>query len=123
MWKSISLALLGASLGGWLGYHAFFWAYKQDFYAMILPGALVGFGASFARCRLLVIPIVCALGALALGFFAEWRARPFIADGSFAYFVSNLGKLKPMTWIMISLGGVLAFWLPFSHRRRNPRFA
>ena len=117
MWKSISFALLGALLGGLLGYHAFFWAFKQGFYAMILPGALLGLGASFARCRHRAIPIVCALGALWLGLFTEWRGRPFLADGSWSYFVSHLGKLKPMTWVMISLGTVLAFWLPFSQRR------
>ncbi|MFT4637441.1 MAG: hypothetical protein ACI8T1_000750 [Verrucomicrobiales bacterium] len=110
--KSIGQALAGGILGGFLGYHAFFWAYKQGFYAMILPGALIGFGASFAYCRHLAIPIVCALGALGLGLFTQGQ----ITNGSWSYFISNLAKLKTMTWVMISLGSALAFWLPFSKR-------
>ncbi len=116
MGKSVIIALLGAALGGVLGYQAFVWILKYGFYAMILPGVLLGLGASFGRCRLLAIPILCGLAALALGLFTEWRTRPFNADKSLSYFLSHLQDLTPVTWIMVLAGGFLGFWIPFRAR-------
>ncbi len=118
MIKSIGLALLGAVVGGAIGHFVFLWIAKQGFYAMILPGALVGFGATFGKARHVSVPIICGVLALALGYFSEWRFAPFIKDGSLDYFVKNISKLKPVTNLMIIVGGILGFWIPF---RRQPR--
>ena len=112
------LALAGAALGGWLGLMIFLWLGGQGLYGLMIPGALLGVGASLFRNRSLVVPIVCGLGALALGLYAEWRLLPFVADKSLEYFLSNLQALKPITIIMISVGALFAFWLPFSQWRR-----
>ncbi len=103
--------LFGAAVGGTVGYFAFAWILSQGFYAMILPGAAVGlgFGAS-TRERSTVYKFVSAILALGLGFFAEWRFFPFVKDGSFTYFVTHVHQLRPVSLLMIALGGVFAFW-------------
>ena len=116
--KSAIIALAGAAAGGVVGYHVFFWVMKYSFYPMILPGALIGFGASFGRTRILLIPVLCALAALGLSLYLEWRTRPFTTDPSWNYFISHFRLLTPVTWIMIGLGTFLAFWLPFRSRSR-----
>ena len=116
MSKSIVISLIGAALGGWLGYHAFYWIMKHGFYAMVVPGALIGLGASFGGGRQVAVSIVCGLMALALGFFLEWQIKPFIADGSWTYFVTHLHQIKPVPWVMIILGALFAFWIPYRRK-------
>jgi hypothetical protein len=108
---SVALGLIGAVIGGAFGYLGFFWIARQGFYALILPGTLMGLGCGLlSRRKMLVLGIVCAVGALALGVFAEWRFAPFIADRGFGYFLTHLHQLRPVTLILIGLGGVLGFW-------------
>lgn len=103
---------IGAVIGGVLGYLIFMWIARQGLYAMMLPGALLGFGcAAASRLSSNGLGIACAVAALGLGIFSEWKFAPFVADDSFGFFVSHLLELKPMTLIMIALGGVLAYWL------------
>ncbi len=59
--------LAGALAGGLIGYFAFLWIARQGFYALVLPGALVGIGASLAPNRSLAMCVVCGVLALALG--------------------------------------------------------
>lgn len=108
--SALVLGLIGATIGGVLGYLLFAWIVSQGFYAMILPGAALGLGFKLgARRHRASYGVVCAVLALMLGIFAEWRHFPFVADGSFGYFVTHLQQLKPMTWIMIAIGCVFAF--------------
>jgi hypothetical protein len=116
--KNNLLALAGAAAGGALGYFAFFWIAQQGFYALVLPGGLLGLGAGVVLNRSIVVAIVCCLAATALGIFTEFRFRPFIKDDSFPYFISHVFDLQPITLIMIALGGFVGFWVPF--RRREP---
>ena len=104
--------MAGALLGGVLGWFAFGWLMNQGFYGLALPGALVGFvcgivsrGVSWTNA------VVCAVLAAILGIVLEWRHRPFIADESFGYFVAHLHELQGLTWLMIALGAVFAFWI------------
>ena len=108
---SWTLGLLGAAVGGALGYLAFFWIAGQGFYGLVLPGAALGFG-----CELLSggksygLGIVCGLLALVLGLLTEWRFAPFVADGSLSYFLTHLGDLKAFTLMSLAAGGLFAFW-------------
>ncbi len=112
---SVGLALrglAGAVAGGIVGYFAFAWLAGQGFYALMLPGALLGLGcATLLRKSSNVAGILCGLAAVPLGVFCEWSAFPFVADGSLAFFVTHLHDLRPMTMIMLALGAVFAFWL------------
>lgn len=108
--RTIALGLLGAALGGGVGYFAFFWAARQGFYALILPPALLGLTAGyFARCRSTPLAIVCALAGLALGLYTEWQRAPFIADKSFSYFLTHVHQLKPFTLLLLALGVFMCY--------------
>ena len=105
--KRSVLMLVGAVAGGLLGYVGFLWIARQGFYALVLPGGLLGLGASLFAKRSTALCIVCGLLALALGVLAEWQFAPFIKDGSLGYFVTHLHQLKPITVIMIAAGAFI----------------
>jgi hypothetical protein len=106
-----ALALTGAVVGGGVGYVAFGWLAGQGFYALALPGVLLGLGAALpARRRAMALAVACGVLALALGVFAEWQHFPFAKDGSLGYFLTHLLDLRPLTWILIALGGFCGFW-------------
>ena len=69
-----------------------------------------------ANARSLTLAISCGLLALVLGVFAEWKHFPFTKDGSFNYFVTHLFDLRPLTLIMIALGGLGGFWFAWRGR-------
>lgn len=104
--------LAGAAIGGAIGYAIFFWMAEQGFYALALPGALLGWGCSIlSKRRSLTLATVCAVLALALGVVTEWRFAPFVKDESLGYFLTHMHDLKPVTLLMIGIGGALALWL------------
>jgi hypothetical protein len=107
------LVLVGAVAGGALGYFAFFWIAAQGFYGLIVPGALLGLGAGIAKNRSVVLAVVCGLGAVALGLFTEWRFAPFREDESLGFFLRHVQDLKPVTLLMIAVGGLIGFWIPY----------
>ena len=106
------LSLIGAVVGAALGFFAFGWILRQGLYAIMLPGALLGFGASLtAPRRSQVRGILCGVAALAVGLFAEWHYRPFVADESLGYFLTHVGDLLPIAKIMILVGALLGYWI------------
>jgi hypothetical protein len=115
--KQLFLVLCGAAAGGILGYFAFFWIAAQGFYGLALPGGLLGLGAGIGKSKSIVVAVCGGLAATALGLFAEWRYAPFIADESLSYFLVHVYQLKTITLIMILVGGVVGFWVPY---RRMP---
>jgi quinol-cytochrome oxidoreductase complex cytochrome b subunit len=116
--KQLFLALGGALAGGILGYFAFFWTATQGFYALVLPGGLLGLGAGIVINRSILVALSCGLLATALGLFTEWRFAPFTNDASFVNFLANVHHLKPVTLVMILLGGLIGFWVPY-HRMES----
>ena len=115
--KQQVLALIGAMVGGLIGYFGFLWIAHQGFYALVLPGGLLGLGASLFPTRSTGVCILCSVLALALGFLAEWQFAPFIVDRSLGYFLTHIHQLKPITLIMIATGTLIGFWAPFSRRQ------
>ena len=111
--KKDVLVLLGAVVGGVLGYAGFFWLRRHGFYGLILPGGLLGIGAGVFKTKSRYVSVICGLLALALGFFTEWRRAPFAADESLGYFISHVYKLDSITLFMIALGSLIGFWIPF----------
>src|SRR5207237_1668610 len=91
--RSISwwvLSVLGAVLGGCLGYYIHVWLVEtHGLLALMLPGGMIGLGAGlFVRRRSYLFAALCALGAFFLGLYAEWHFWPFIKDERFAYLVA-----------------------------------
>lgn len=118
--RTLMLGLLGAAVGGALGYHAFFWIAGQGFYALAVPAGLLGLGAGFcARQRCAPLAATCGVAGLALGLFTEWRFAPFAADGSFSYFIAHVHTLRPMTLIMLGVGAFLGYRLALGWDRKS----
>ena len=111
-------------MGGAVGYLAFGWLVRQGFYAPAIPGVLVGVGGGLlARQRSHVLAAICAASATVLCLFAEWRHFPFVRDERLGYFLTHLNDLKPLTMIMVALGGFAGFWFVWRARpaqRSNP---
>ncbi|MBI5757255.1 MAG: hypothetical protein HZA46_01910 [Planctomycetales bacterium] len=116
--KRTFLVLAGAVVGGVLGYFAFFWMRRRGFYGLILPGGLLGLGAGVAQNRSTRLAVVCGLLATALGLFTEWQYAPFRKDDSLSYFLLHVHELEPVTLMMVAVGGVMGFWIPY---RRNDK--
>jgi hypothetical protein len=116
--KNLLAGLAGALAGGAVGYFAFIWIARQGFYALMLPGALAGFGASLVvNNRSVLRGVLCGVFAVGLGLFAEWRFAPFIKESSLGYFLTHLGQLQPITLLMIAGGGTLGYWLALGKER------
>jgi hypothetical protein len=119
--RPIALGLLGAAVGGCLGYFAFFWIARQGLYALILPPALLGGAAGIcARQRSSILAIVCGVAGLALGLLVEWRFAPFIADATLGYFITHVHQLRPLTLIMLALGTVISYRLALGYSQPTP---
>jgi hypothetical protein len=110
--KDNLLALAGGLVGGALGYYAFFILAKQGFYALAVPGTLIGLGAGVGKNHTTLVPAICGIGALLLGLYTEFSFAPFVDDDSLGYFVRHLHQLRSMTWIMILIGVGIAFYVP-----------
>lgn len=124
------LALLGGIIGGAIGYFIFFYAIKQGLYPMVLPGALVGLGCgAMSGMKSKTLGAFAGLSALLLGIVIEWQFAPFDKDRSFAFFIANLGNLRTMTLVLITIGALLGFafgmgrergvWLRRTEKSRN----
>lgn len=109
----VAKGLLGAVLGGVVGYYAFLWIGSQGFYALPLPPVLLGWGAARAAGQKSVwLARLCAVAGLIVGLWSEWRFRPFLADNSLPYFLSHLHELEIITWLMLALGVYFSYKLP-----------
>ena len=105
------LGLLGGAVGGFLGYLGFVWLLKQGYYAVALPGVLLGiFAGLLAPRRSWPLALLCGVLALGLGLFAEWQNHPFTADPGLDYFLQHLGDLKTLTHVMLGVGTLAGFW-------------
>ena len=116
--KQALLTLGGAIAGGVLGYFAFFWLARQGFYALALPGGLLGLGAGLGKNRSVALAVLCGLAAVGLGLFTDWHFFPFAKDESLQFYLLHIHDLSPVTLLMIAAGGAIGFYVPF--RRIEP---
>ena len=107
----IVLGVVGALVGGAVGHFLFLAMATRGYYAMVLPGSLVGLGCGLLSGRRSV-PLGIACGALGLvvSIFTEWRHAPFVRDTSLSFFLKHLHKLSGVSLIMILVGAAFAFW-------------
>ena len=117
---NMARGLLGAVVGGTLGYFVTGWLARQGLYAIALPGVGIGVGAGLMVTKRCVgVAIACGLLALALCVFTEWMNFPFVRDNSFNYFLRHLGDLKTWTKIMIGLGAFAGYWFALTTGRKR----
>jgi hypothetical protein len=114
--------IAGAVIGGALGYAVFFALARQGFYAMVLPGALLGLGCGLlSGTKSMSLGVVCAVLGLALGIYTEWRFAPFKADDSLTFFITHLFDLNNIKLIMIAVGALAAGWFGLGRERYGRR--
>jgi hypothetical protein len=111
--KNLMLLFVGAVLGGVIGYWGFVWFASQGFYAMVLPGGLIG--AGIGKSKSIWPATLCCVAALALGLFTEYR---FEGANSLGDFLRHIPELPPATLLMIAAGAFLGFWVPFRRIER-----
>lgn len=117
--KSNLLALGGAVVGGIAGYALFVWLLKQGLLGLAIPGGILGLGAGIVKNKSILVAIICGVLATALGLFGAWSNLDVAGGDDFFVFLKHLGELKPLTLIMIGLGGFIGFWVPFRSRVRT----
>ena len=107
------LGAVGAAVGGVIGYYLFAWIATQGFYGLMIPGGLLGFGCGLlSRHHSELRGIACGLAAFVLGLYGEFRVFPFSKDpDSLDYFLRHLGDLRPLTWVMLIVGSLIAYYL------------
>ena len=88
------------------------------FYAIGLPGGVLGLAAGIPRSRSPMAGVLCGLLATIAGLLTEYQFAPFVADGSLRYFLVHVSELQPLTLVSIGTGGLIAFWVPFRRRIR-----
>src|SRR5262245_61520359 len=85
------LGLVGAIIGGVLGFYTFRWLVGHGFYGLAIPGAFLGLGCSLlARHSSIPRGIACGVAALVLSLYTEWTFQTFVADGSFSYMITHI---------------------------------
>jgi uncharacterized membrane protein len=105
------LGLVGAAIGGVIGYYGFFLLTREGFYGLALPGALLGLGCgALSGGQSSSLGLVCCGLACLLGIFTEWKFRPFVADDGFTFFVAHIHDLSHTTLFMMALGGFFGYW-------------
>lgn len=122
--RSWILGLLGAAIGGVVGWFGYTFLLGQGFYALMLVAWPMGLGASLgARRRSVALATVVAAAALAAQLWAQYATSSFTdgpprAEQTLGYFLSRLGDLRPMTYVMLVLGTAFTFW--FALGRETP---
>lgn len=103
--------LIGAVMGGVFGYFLYKLGLQQGLKAGVVPGALVGLGSGLLSSRSSQARgLICGLGALGLGIFAEWWNAPFLDDRSLGFFLTHMNHLPYLVIIMILLGTFLGYY-------------
>lgn len=114
------LGIAAALAGAAIGYVSVALIARQGFHAIVLPAALPGlFAGLVARNRSVRWAILYALIGVVAAVFTEWKYWPFVADGSFGYFVRHLGRLPPAVTIVIGVGAILSGVLSINLGRRR----
>lgn len=105
------LGLVGAAVGGVLGFYTFGWLEYHGFYGLAIPGAALGLGSGLlAQHRSSARGLACAAGAFGLSIFTEWKFHPFLEDDRFSFMITHMKDLKSVTLLMIAIATVVAYW-------------
>jgi len=116
--RNLLLGLLGATVGGVVGYFGFVWGLHQGLYALMLPGGLIGIGGGLlVKDRSVLRAMLCGIFAACLGLFTEWHHAHFIADPSLGYFLTHIHQLRGLTLLMLAAGTGFAAWLSLGRQR------
>ncbi len=109
--------LVGAAIGGAIGYFAFL-GLHPTWFAGVLPGVLVGLGFGlFSGQRSLLYGFLCALLALALGLFIEWKF--FDNNKNFLHTITHIQDIELYHLICYGLASLGSLWFGLGWWRRK----
>ncbi len=112
--------LLGAAVGGAIGYGAFLLVEAQEVRALAIVGACLALGAGLAApCRRLMWGVVIGILAVVVTMFVEWHHYPFRSDESLAYFVTHIASLSNKSKLTYALVGAAGLWFGMGRNRRG----
>lgn len=102
--------IVGAIVGGVIGFLLFKWLLSQGFYAGMLPGGFIGagFGIGAARHMGWAAAILCATGGLVFGCWAD-AATNDPAQNLWEY-IGDYPLIPNSNKIMIALGALASGW-------------
>jgi hypothetical protein len=104
------LGLVGAALGGVLGFYTYCWIVSKGMVGGMIPGAFLGLGCSLlARHSSFARGVVCGVAGLVLGFFADWKTN--VTTDTFLEYLQDVKNVNQVILLMILLGAAIAFWL------------
>lgn len=100
--------LIGALVGGLVGFAVTWLAHLGNFSLLAAAGGGVAIGAgSRAVPRSLPWTIGITLLAMAFAVFTAWFFNPFKADPSLGYFLANLGSTNMPTKVSLAITAIL----------------
>ena len=109
----------GALVGAVAGHFIFMYLADRGVFGFAIPGAMVALGAGLNnRCPSRWVAVVCGIIAFLAGNFSVWKRLPFVQDPSFGYSLLHFFDRPKMTWILVLVASVLAFWFAW---RRSPQ--
>jgi hypothetical protein len=104
------LGLVGAAIGGVLGFYVYRWVLNQGFIGGMIPGAFLGLGCSLlARHPSMARGVVCGVAGLILGFFTDWYTT--ITKQTFWEYLRDVKSINQVILLTIAIGTFIAFWL------------
>ena len=107
---SNSLGLVGATIGGVVGFYTFQWLVGHGFYGLAIPGAFLGLGCGLlAQHTSIPRGIVCGVAALGLSLYSETTVL-LAPNDNVSYVIAHLTE-NPVTLLMIVIGTIIAFWV------------
>ena len=102
--------VVGAVIGGVIGWFAFDWLLSHGFYALALPGALVGWGFGLlSRRSMLIGGLFCAVAGFALMVVCHWSHS--VTDDSLLHYVTHQHQISQTTYLFLAIGTLFSFWL------------
>ncbi len=117
--KNLFLGLIGGVAGGIVGFFVCKWLATQGFYAVVIPGAMVGLGFGLAaRKRHQAFGLICAVLGLFAGLITQWKV--YSNEPSFWKLVGELKDYSIVTWVLLGLGVVMAYSFGLGRDRYQP---
>jgi len=106
----VLLALVGAAVGGVVGYFGFYWLVANQGMAFVaLPGAGIGLcRAAFTRTYSVIAAVACGVGALGL--------QLYIANN---FYNGGIGGTPLLGWAGIVIGTIIAAWFGLGRKRNT----
>jgi hypothetical protein len=119
LWPAILRGILGGVLGGVLGFFAFEWLLSHGYYALVLPGSLVGMGCGLASGRkVMALGVLSALGALVVGVLTDWNSLAAPNPSLIGHAATLIQPHRHLPGALILVAVAISFYFGMGRDRR-----